>query len=139
MAGAPTYDDADMLLRLLEVFLSEPVASARQFMQTVRDGRTYDELRQEYPPGSLQHRHINTFMVFWETVGSLLKHGLLNENLAFDTFLDAPPWPKMEAAITSLREERNNELEGENIEYAYRRAEEWMAKQQEQRRGRSGG
>jgi hypothetical protein len=137
MAGTPSYDDADMLLRVLELFLSEPVAAARQFMRTVPDGRTYDELRDEYPPGSLQHRHIDTYMVFWETAGSLLKHGLLNETLAFDTFLDAPPWPKMEAAIRSLRAERKNQLEGENIEYAYRRSQEWLTQRAEQRTGNS--
>lgn len=127
MATPPDRGDADVLLHLLDLFLSEPVAAARMFVRTIPDGRTIGELREQHPPGSIGDRQIQTVMVFWETVGSLIKHGLLSEDLAFDTFLDAPPWPKMEAAIRSMREERNNPLEGENIEYAYRRSVEWVA------------
>lgn len=133
MPTPPDRNDADLLVRLLELYVSEPVAAARAFMRTVPDGRTMGELHEQYPPGSIGHRQINTVMVFWETVGSLLKHGLLSEELAFDTFLDAPPWPQMEAAIRSLREERNNALEGENIEYAHRRAGAWLKAHTEER------
>jgi hypothetical protein len=127
MATPPDRGDVDVLLRLLELYLSEPVAAARAFMRTIPDGRTFAELREQHPPGSIGHRQIDTVMIFWETAGSLIKHGLLSEDLAFDTFLDAPPWPKMEAAIRSLREERDNPLEGENIEYAHHRAVAWVA------------
>ena len=118
----PDRDDAWMLLRLLEIWIADPMAEARNFMRTMPPGRTFAELREEYPPGTKEFRHIDTVLVFWETVGSLLKRGLLNEELAFDTFLDAPPWPKMEVAVHSLREERNTDLECENLEYAYRRS-----------------
>lgn len=64
-------------------------------------------------------------MIFWETMGSLLKHGLLNEELAFDTFLDAPPWPKVERFFKERREKERSPLEGENIEYAFRRSLKW--------------
>lgn len=133
MATPPDRNDADVLLRLMELYLSEPVAAARAFMRTLPDGRTMAELHEQYPPGSIGHRQIDTVMIFWETVGSLIKHGLLSEELAFDSFLDAPPWPKMEAALRSLREERNNPLEGENIEYAYGRSVEWLKARNEER------
>ncbi|HEX6538474.1 MAG TPA: hypothetical protein VF155_04775 [Candidatus Dormibacteraeota bacterium] len=130
MADAPTGEDADLLLRLLELYVSEPVAAARAFMRTIPAGRTFAELREEYPPGSIGFRQIDAVMAFWETVGSLLKHHLLSEDLAFDTFLDAPPWPQMEVAIQSLREERDNPYEGENIEHAYQRSLVWLRKRQ---------
>lgn len=126
MKDEPTGEDADLVLRLLELYVSEPIAGARSFVRTIPSGRTFAELREEYPPGSIGHRHIDTVMTFWETVGSLLKNGLLNEELAFDSFLDAPPWPQMETAIRSLREERDNPYEGENIEYAYNRSVAWF-------------
>lgn len=133
MATPPDRGDADLLVRLLDLYLSEPVAAARAFVRTIPDGRTMAELHEQHPPGSIGHRQIDTVMIFWETVGSLIKHGLLSEDLAFDTFLDAPPWPKMEVAIRSLREERGNPLEGENIEYAHHRAQAWMKARNEQR------
>ena len=131
--GAPSRDDAWMLLRLLEMFLAPPMAEARNFLRTLPEGRTFAELREEYPPGTKEFQHIDTVLAFWETIGSLIKHGLINEDLAFDTFLDAPPWPQMEAAARSLRVERSNDLELENLEYVYRRAAEHMTRRQRER------
>lgn len=121
-----------MLLRLLEMYIAPPMAEARNFMRTVPDGRTFAELREEYPPGTREFQHIDTVLAFWETVGSLIKHGLLDEELAFDTFLDAPPWPKMEAAATSVRAERTNELELENLQSLHRRAVEHLARRRQE-------
>ena len=87
---------------------------------------TLAELDEKFPRGTEEFAHIDTVLAFWETIGSLLKHDLLNEELAFDTFLDAPPWKKIESVALSLREERGA-LELENLEYAYRRSQEWMA------------
>ena len=131
--GAPDREDAWMLLRLLEIWIAPPMAEARNFMRTIPDGRTFAELREEYPPGTREFQYIDTVLAFWETVGSLCKHGLLNEELAFDSILDAPPWPKMEAAAKSLREERDNALELENLESMYRRAVEHIARRVENR------
>ena len=122
-----------MLLRLLEMYIAPPMAEARNFMRTVPDGRTFAELREEHPPGTREFQHIDTLLCFWETMGSLIKHGLLNEELAYDTFLDAPPWPKLEAAARSLRAERNNELELENLESMHRRALEHLARRDRER------
>lgn len=130
--GAPDREDAWMLLRLLEIFIGSPLAEARNFLRTVPDGRTFAELREEYPPGTKEFQYIDTVMAFWETMGSLIKHGLLNEELAFDTFLDAPPWPKLEAAAKSLRAERNNDLELENFESMHRRAVEHIARRNQE-------
>jgi hypothetical protein len=122
---SPSRDDADALLKLMEVYLSEPVRKAKQFWRTIPDGLTFDELRAKYPQGSDEFTYVDTMMIFWDTVGLLLKHGLLSEDLVFDSFLDAPPWPKVEAAFLSLRKQEGGALEGENFEFAYRRSLEW--------------
>ena len=123
--SSTTRDDAGMLLQLMEVYLSEPVRKARQFWRTIPDGLTFDELLAKYPQGSDEFTRVDTMLVFWDTLGCLLKHGLLSEDLVFDSFLDAPPWPKVEAAFLSLRKQEGGALEGENFEFAYRRSIEW--------------
>ena len=95
-------------------------------MRTVPDGLTFDELVARYPRGSEDYELFGNMMVFWETIGSLMKHGLLNEELAFDTFLDAPPWNKVETAFLGLRKQEGKALEGENIEFAYQRSLKWF-------------
>jgi hypothetical protein len=124
--AAPDRNDRDVLLQILQIFVSDPVRRARNFWRTIPDGLTLAELDEKFPHGTEEFAHIDTVLAFWETIGSLLKHDLLNEELAFDTFLDAPPWKKIESVALSLREERGA-LELENLEYAYRRSQEWMA------------
>ncbi len=114
-----------MLLKVMSTFLSEPMKQARRFWRTIPDGLGFDELLKKYPRGSEEFEHISNMMIFWETIGSLLKHGLLNEELAFDTFLDAPPWPKIERFFKERRRKEHNPLEGENIEYAFKRSLKW--------------
>lgn len=110
----------------MEIYLSDPLRNARRFWRTIPDGLTFDGLLERYPRGSENYELFGNMMIFWETIGSLMKHGLLNEELAFDTFLDAPPWKKVEAAFLSLRKEEGKALEGENLEFAYRRSLKWM-------------
>jgi hypothetical protein len=126
VAAPPDRADLDVLLRVLEIFISDPVRKARNFWRTIPDGLTLAELDGKFPRGTEAYEYIDTMFTFWETIGSLLKRGLLNEDLAFDTFLDAPPWKKIETAALELRKERGP-LELENIEYAYRRSLEWAA------------
>jgi hypothetical protein len=117
-----------MLLHIMEVFLSEPMRKARQFWRSVPGGLSFEQLLEKYPRGSDEYESFGQMMIFWETIGSLIKHGLINEDLAFDTFLDAPPWKKVENAFISLRQEEGAEQEGENLEYAYLRSMEWKAR-----------
>src|SRR6267143_3525207 len=106
----------------------------RRFWRTIPDGLGFDELLKKYPRGSDEFEYISKVMIFRETMGSLLKHGLLNEDLAFDTFLDAPPWPKVERFFKERRQKERSSLEGENIEYAFRHSLKW--KKTKERRAR---
>jgi hypothetical protein len=120
--AGPDRVDAGIMLQVLQIYLSAPVVAARGFWRTLPDGMSKAELEAAYPPGSEGHNHVFTLLYFWETIGGLLKQGLLSEELAFDTVLDAPPWPTIEQFIRDLRVERDEPREGENIEYAYERA-----------------
>ena len=119
-----------MLLEVMSTYLSDPMKEARRFWRTIPDGLGFEELLKEHPRGSEEFEQISQMMIFWETVGSLLKHGLLNEELAFDSFLDAPPWRKVERFFKERRKKENNPLEGENIEYAFKRSIKWKKRQE---------
>jgi hypothetical protein len=110
------------MLQVLQIYLSPSVVAARGFWRTLPEGLSKAQLEAAHPPGSDGHNHVFTLLYFWETIGGLLKQGLLSEELAFDTVLDAPPWPTIEQFIRDLRVERDDPREGENIEYAYKRA-----------------
>jgi hypothetical protein len=119
--------DAGILLQLLQIYLSPAVVAARGFWRTLPAGLSKAELEAAYPPGSEEHNHVFTLLYLWETIGGLLKQGLLSEELAFDTVFDVPPWPTIEQFVRDVRVERAEPREGENIEYAYERAMKFAA------------
>lgn len=127
MDAVPDRVDAGIMLQVLQIYLSAPVVAARGFWRTLPEGINKAELEAAYPAGTEGHNHVFTLLYFWETIGGLLKQGLLSEELAFDTVLDAPPWPTIEQFIRDLRVERDEPREGENIEYAYKRARAFAA------------
>ncbi len=81
-----------------------------------------------FPRGSEGYEHFINLASFWETVGSLMQKGLVNEDLAFDTFLDAPPWSKAAKIFQERRERDKEPLEGVNFEWIAGRAAAWVAR-----------
>lgn len=128
----PTKQDAQLLLVLMDVFLSGPVRDARRWWRTLPEGLSLEEFEQKFPRGSEGWEHFTTMAVFWETVGSLMRRGLLNENLAFDTFMDAPPWSKVQRIILGRREREKAPAEGENFEWIAKRARAWVERREAQ-------
>jgi hypothetical protein len=82
--------------------------------------------------GSEGYEHFINLASFWETVGSLMQKELVSEDLAFDTFLDAPPWDKAARIFKDRRERDKQPLEGVNFEWIGARAAEWVARHEKQ-------
>jgi hypothetical protein len=135
-AGMPTQSarqfspqDASTLLTLMQIFFSEPMLKARRFWRTdFSEGMSLSELEGRFPKGSEGYEHFINLASFWETVGSLMQKGLVNEDLAFDTFLDAPPWKKAARIFQERRERDKQPLEGVNFEWIAGRAAAWTAR-----------
>lgn len=117
--------DAKLLLEIMSIYMSPVMLDARRFWRILPDDLGFEELLEKYPKGSEDYERLSNMMIFWETVGSLLKRGLLDQDLAFDTILDAPPWPKVKRFFQERREKENAPLEGENIERAYELSMLW--------------
>jgi hypothetical protein len=131
MRGArqPSPQDASTLLSLMQIFFSEPILKARRFWRTeLTEGMSLSDFESRFPRGSEGHEHFINLASFWETLGSLTQKGLVNEDLAFDTFLDAPPWKKAARIFKERRERDKQPLEGVNFEWIAGRAAEWIAR-----------
>ena len=89
-----------------------------------------EEFETKSPRGSEGHENFINLVCFWETVGSLTRKGLLKEDLAFDTFLDNPPWIKAERIFKEMRERDKRPLEAVNFEWVALRAKQWTQKKE---------
>src|SRR2546426_12469670 len=92
----PTTQDAQALLTLMDIFLSDSVREARKGWRTLPEGLSLEEFEERFPGGSEGWEHFSTIAIFWETAGTLMRRGLILADLAFDTFTDAPPRGKRE-------------------------------------------
>jgi broad specificity phosphatase PhoE len=122
----PTKQDAQILLTLMELDMSEPMREARKWLRTQPEGLSLDEFEAKFPRGSDGWESLTNLAIYWETVGSLIRRGLLDEGLAFDTFLDAPPWAKLKGIVLGRRAKENAPAEGENLEWVAGRARSWV-------------
>ena len=121
----PTKQDAALLLDILSVYNSSSMIEARKFFSSLPIGSGFDETMEKYPKGSEGRELFGSMMAFWDTLGLLLKKGLLNKDLVFDTFLEDPPWPKVKRFFEEARKKANSPREGENIEVAYNLSVKW--------------
>ena len=92
-----------------------------------------EEFETRFPRGSEGYENFINLVCFWETVGSLTRKGLLKEDLAFDTFLDNPPWIKAERIFKEMRERDKRPLEAVNFEWVSLRAKQWIQKKEKLR------
>lgn len=131
----PTKEDAQILIGLMSVFNAPAMMEARAFWGTLPDEVGPAELFAKYPKGSIERQRFGSMMAFWDTVGILLKNGLLHEDLIFGSFLGDPPWPKVKRFFEEARKEGNPD-EGDNLETAYNMSVAWNAAREKKSAGR---
>lgn len=65
----------------------------------------YAEFVDKHPPGSEGFSKVSKICMFGETVGTLYKHGLLNEELLFDWLAVSLMWERVEGFALGQREQ----------------------------------
>ncbi len=123
----PTHADAEMLLRLAQVqaLLNLPEASA--YVWSDEFPTDFAEFRRRFPKGSRSHEAglVHRLLGWYETVGTLYRNGLLNEDLLFDWLAIAGVWDRLKGFALGLREESGEPRLWENFEYMAGHARSW--------------
>jgi len=128
-------EDAQVLLSLMQILFSDPIVKAERWWRSeLKKDMSLEEFETKFPRGSEGHENFINLVCFWETVGSLTRKGLLKEDLAFDTFLDSPPWSKVDRIFRERRERDKQPLEAINFEWVASRAKQWIQAHEKIRR-----
>jgi hypothetical protein len=113
---APRKDQASILLKLLEFDLT--LREARKWWDSeFASGLGLDEFESRYPKGSEGYMHYRTIAQFWETVGVLVRHGLLDAEILFNTFLISADWEKAQKIVKDTQAVTKNPMMSENFEW----------------------
>ncbi|MHB0884824.1 MAG: DUF4760 domain-containing protein [Bacillota bacterium] len=122
----PTYQDADLILRLYDMRREELLRKARKWFSSEFKAKTVDEFKAQCPPGSDANAFFRQVTSYWDMVAALVLQGVLNEELFFSTTGEhIGVWMAVEPWIGQLREERKNPRYMGQIEELVRRHMAW--------------
>ncbi len=85
MISRPTYDDANLILRLYEMRRDDRMRDARQWYTATFKPKKWEELATLAPPGSPEHTSFRMVVSYWDMVASFVVTGVLNKELFFQS------------------------------------------------------
>jgi len=114
--SAPTHNDAIVLLKLYELSGTAELARAWKFIYSDEFVNDYAAFQKNYPPPSEEQDLVFSFAAYFELMGTLWKHKLINEAVLFDWVLVPPRWKRVDKFILGYREAMGEKRLFENFE-----------------------
>ena len=112
----PTHQDAIIMLRLYQWTAIAGLSKAINWMWSDDFITDYAEFIKKYPRGSEGYEKATRICGYYETIGTLYKNGLFNEELLFDWLAVYLVWDRIKDFAIGLREEAGEPRLFENFE-----------------------
>jgi hypothetical protein len=109
-----TREDAQLVVQLAELGTRLVHPQARGWIWSDEFVADADEFYEKYPPGSVEFDYVSGMAAWYETIGTLWKHGLVNEELLFDWLYVTGMWERLKEILVAQR--RNTPQLWENFE-----------------------
>ena len=126
MATQPTHEQAQLHLQVYDLRRENRLRQARDWFQQSYNADTVEEAMQVAAPGTEHGTFFGMVIGYWEQACALLNHGLLHEDLFFETsgeFFGV--WEKVKTVLPQFREQFRDPTMLSNLEKAAKRFEEW--------------
>jgi len=105
MTQKPTYDDANLILRLYEMRREDRMRQARAWFTANCKARSYEELIKLAPGGSDENASVRMVTSYWDLVASFMTSGVLNKELFFQSGRELLlVWERVRDYLPSMRE-----------------------------------
>ena len=124
MTPQPTYDDANLILRLYEMRREDRMRQARTWFTAKCRVKSYEELMKLAPGGSEDNASFRMVVSYWDLVGSFVTAGVLNKELFFQSGRELLlVFERLRDALPSIREAYQDpnylrHLEAVGVEFA---------------------
>jgi hypothetical protein len=112
----PTRDDAHLMLELANWYTASEVAEAANWIRSEEFVSTHKNFESQYPDGSQGRLHVNKFLGYHETLGTLWKNGLISEELLFDWTWVSGAWDLVKDIAVGMRKKAGVAALWENFE-----------------------
>ena len=105
MTQKPTYDDANLILRLYDMRREDRRRKARAWVTANCNVRSYEELVKLAPGGSDENASVRMVTSYWDLVSSFMTSGVLNKELFFQSAREMLlVWERVRDYLPSMRE-----------------------------------
>lgn len=105
MTAKPTYDDANLLLRLYDMRREHRMRQARAWFTGHCKPKSYEELQKLTPPGSDENASFRMVASYWDMVASFITSGVLNKQLFFESGREMLlVWERLRGVLPELRQ-----------------------------------
>jgi hypothetical protein len=101
----PTQDDARLILQLSQLAQNESHHRGSTILWQTEKPLTYDEFKAQYPRGSQGMSDVMNVVSWYETIGTLVKNGLLDRGLVHDWLWVGGIWDRCSAILLGQRAE----------------------------------
>lgn len=112
----PTHQDAMLMLQIAQWSTSGGLGDASNWMWSDQFITDFAEFVKRYPSGSEGNRNAAKICSYFETLGVLWKHKLLNEDLLFDWVKAHQVWRRINPYALGMRQATGNPRVYENFE-----------------------
>ena len=85
MTPKPTYDDANLILRLYEMRRDDRMRKARAWFTANCKVKSYEALLKLAPGGTDENASVRMVTSYWDLVASFMTAGVLNKHLFFQS------------------------------------------------------
>ena len=105
MKTRPTYDDANLILRLYEMRREERMRRARAWFTANFKVKTWDDLQKLAPGGSDENAYYRMVVTYWDMVASFIAGGILHQELFFQSGREMLlVWERMRDVLPDIRQ-----------------------------------
>ena len=129
MATQPTYEQAQLHLKVYNLRRETRLRQARDWFQQSYHAETMEEAMKIGAPGTEHGTFVGMVIGYWEQACALLNYGLLHEDLFFETsgeFFGV--WEQLKPVVPQFREGFKDPHLLSNLEKAAQKFEAWSDK-----------
>ena len=131
----PTYDDANLLLRLYELRREDKLRQARHWFLFEFQSGPWSEVREGFFTGEEQDNYLRMVVSYWDMACAMVKQGVLNKDLFYTTNGEhLTVWNKTKSWVNGVREELKNPLMLRSLEEIAEDTVQWRQRQMERTR-----
>ena len=122
----PTREDADMMLRLAQLGALMNLEEAVNYVWSDAFPSDWAQFKAKFPEDSREASLVFRLLRWYETVGTLYRNGLVNEDLLFDWLAITGLWDRVRGFALGTRQESGEARLWENFEHMAEAGRRWQ-------------